>query len=85
MKTMIRKTLVACLACYLFLASHPASAENNLLQTIRMGDYALLRAQLKGGASVSDRDKFGNTPLHIAALRGDAACIICSIRAQKCR
>jgi ankyrin repeat protein len=46
-------------------------APQGLLQAVRSGNAAAARAQLDAGASVFARDPLGNTPLHLAALRGD--------------
>ncbi len=71
------KTLVASIAAWGFClhlgrAAEPSSGSVHFLETVRTAAPAAIRAQLEEGASVSAEDASGNTPLHLAALRGDA-------------
>jgi len=46
-----------------------------VIRAARTGDLALLRSALARGADWSARDGHGDTALHIAAYRGDAAAV----------
>src|SRR5512134_2653782 len=68
--------LAAALAAILGAASAPAwsaeQLEHPLFRAIRRGDNALLDSLLRQGAPPGVRRADGTTPLHLAALRGDA-------------
>ena len=71
-KTNIGLVLIGWLACFPLSAGETASATNSLIQSIRAGNQAAIRAQLKTGTSLAVRDSRGNTALHWAALANDA-------------
>lgn len=56
------------------LAEAPALAPE-FFATLRSGSARQLREALDHGASLKARDEHGNTPLHLAAAYGDAACL----------
>ena len=63
-------------AAVLALESRPApKGEPDVIRAARTGDLALLRSALARGADWSARDGHGDTALHIAAYRGDAAAV----------
>ncbi len=48
----------------------PKEATGRLFEAVKIGDAVDARAAIAAGARVNARDKFGQVPLHIAALRG---------------
>ena len=59
--------------CHLSTALHCASQN---------GQYTLARALLKRGADRMARDSLGRTPLHLAAMQGQLACIVLLVGRQ---
>jgi hypothetical protein len=48
-----------------------AFCEPELFDTIKEGDADAVKAKIKEGANVNDKDEHGRTPLHKAAAKGD--------------
>src|SRR4029453_11204476 len=67
------KLLCAVLLCALHtvaLAQQAANINAELLQAVRRGAEATVRALLDQGASLESRNRLGDTPLNIAAKNG---------------
>ena len=62
----------AILATLTLLSAAPAGEKNNLLDLIRKGDRAKAIAMINDDADIAVRNRYGDTPLHLATLKGHA-------------
>jgi len=74
-KTLIVAALALPAAVFALESAEASKAESDVFRAVPTGDSALLRLALGRGADLSARDGHGDTALHIAAYRGNAAAV----------